>query len=167
MGTHMFNLRACALALLALGSVAAFTSSADARWDASCNCNRPDSDYQSKRVVHEGERVVPGSRREVESTRVVPRTNIVDHNNLIVHVRPIVRRDVIVKRENVIYKNITIHRQNNTHRVEEKHRNVVAYETAQGSVRTVNEVRHVQGKDCYCGGTGRTYEGAQYVSSRY
>jgi hypothetical protein len=140
---------------------------AGSRYDASCNCYRPDSWFQSKRVVHDSPRVVPGSRRVIEVNRVVPRTNVIDRNNLIVHVRPVIHKDVVVRRENVIYRNITVYRENNTHRVREQHRNVTDVQTVRGSVRTVNEVRHVKGRDCNCGGTTREYSGERLVSSRY
>lgn len=144
---------------------------ASAAWDASCNCNR--ANFDSKRVVHEGPRVVPGQRRVIETERVVPRTNTVDRHNLIVHVRPVIHKDVIVRRENIVYKNITVIRTNNTHRIAEQHRNVTDHQTVRGSVRTINEVRHVRGRDCDCGGVTREYAGGggggggRYVSSRY
>jgi hypothetical protein len=140
---------------------------ASAGWDASCNCNR--TDFHSKRTVNEGPRVVPGSRRVVNTERVIPRTKTVERNNLVVHVRPVIHKNIVVRRENIVYKNITVVRTNNIHRVAEQHRTVTENQTVPGSTRTINEVRHVRGRDCDCGGVTREYAGGggQYVSSRY
>lgn len=156
----MTIIRFLAAAALAIGLVGALPTASQARWDASCNCNLPDSAFKDRKTVHEGPRYVPGNTRVNQTTKVVPRERVVDENTLVVHVRPVIRKDVVINRQNIVYKDIIVHRQNTIHRTAERHSTVVENRTEQGSVTNAGvEHRYIRGRDCNCGGTTREYVG--------
>jgi hypothetical protein len=107
------------LALAGLGALASPRAAAagGTHWDAVCNCRRPDSEYKSRRYVHEAPRVRT-HERIVNRTRVVRgKTRLVQENRLIVHVRPVIDREVVVHRTNTIVKDV-LQRQINTYVIE-------------------------------------------------
>ena len=134
-------------------------------YDSVCNCRRPDSQYNTKRVVR-GAPIVNTRTRYVDHTREVKRTRLIQENRLVVHVRPIVNREVVVHRQNTVVRNITLHKVNTTNRVETVHRNETVNRYVQGGTRVVNEVRQVRGVNCNCGPTNN-YRGGEVVSYRY
>lgn len=134
-------------------------------WDSVCNCRRPDSQYNTRRVVRAAPRVVT-RERVVDHTRVVRgNTRLIQENRLVVHVRPVINREVVVHRTNTIVKDVVLHKVNTTNRVEEVQRREVVNRQIQGSVRHVVERREVRGVNCNCGPTG--YRGGEVVSYRY
>ena len=155
-------------ALLVLGLVGVVPEPALAggdgtHWDAACNCRRPDSEYNTKRVVREAPSVRT-RERVVDHTRVVRgNTKLIQENRLIVHVRPVINREIVVHRTHTIVKDVVLHRTNTTNRTEVENRTEVVNRQAEGSVRHVVEHRTVQGVNCNCEGRGGGYEGG----SRY
>jgi hypothetical protein len=132
-------------------------------WDSVCNCRRPDSEYNTKRVVREAPSVRT-HERVVNQTRVVRgNTKLIQENRLIVHVRPVINREIVVHRTHTIVKDVVLHRTNTTNRTEVENRTEVVNRQAEGSVRHVVEHRTVQGVNCNCEGRGGGYEGG----SRY
>ena len=102
------------LGLAGLGAIASTPAAASGgtHWDSICNCRRPDSEYQSRRYVHEAPRVRT-HERVVNETRVVRgKTRLIQENRLIVHMRPIIDRDVVVHRTNTIVKDLLQHQVN-------------------------------------------------------
>ena len=150
----MTNLRAAVLLALGLGvaGILPTPASAGSYYDTVCNCRRPDSEYDTRRVVREAPRVIYNTR-VVNTTRVVPREKLIQENRLVVHVQPVIHKEVVVNRENVLVKNIVLHKVNTTHKEAVEVRNVVEHRTVQGSVREVTEHREVQGVNCNCGPT--------------
>ena len=141
-------------------------------WDTVCNCRRPDSEYNTRRVER-GRRGCQYPSRYVDHTRVVRgNTRLIQENRLIVHVRPVINREVVVHRTNTIVKNITLHKVNTTNRLEVENRHETINRYAQGSVRQVNEYREVRGVNCNCGYGGErdsreSSDDGERVSYRY
>jgi hypothetical protein len=128
-------------------------------WDSVCNCRRPDSEYQTRRVERAPARVVT-HERVVNHTRVVRgRTRLIQENRLIVHVRPVINREVVVHRTNTVVRDVLLHRVNTTNKWREERHTQVVNRYAQGSVRHVLERREVRGINCNCGYEGRRYSG--------
>jgi hypothetical protein len=122
-------------------------------WDSVCNCQRPDSEYSTKRYVREAPRVRT-HKRIVNHTHVVKRTRLIQENRLVVHVRPVIHREVIVHRENTVVRNITLHKVNTTNKVHVENRYETVNRYERGSVRVVNEYHNVRGVNCNCGHKG-------------
>jgi hypothetical protein len=157
-----------ALLVLGLAGVIPEPTHAGSYYDTVCNCMRPESEYNTRRVVRAPARVVT-HERVVNHTRVVRgNTRLIQENRLIVHVRPVINREVVVHRTNTIVRDVLLHRVNTTNKVrEEFHRDVVNRE-APGSVRHVLERREVRGVNCNCGYSGgyrTSYRGDEGVVS--
>jgi hypothetical protein len=146
-------------ALLVLGLAGMIPEPAHAGnyYDTVCNCMRPESEYNTRRVERAPARVVT-HERVVNHTRVVRgNTRLIQENRLIVHVRPVINREVVVHRTNTIVRDVLLHRVNTTNKVrEEFHREVVNRE-APGSVQHVLERREVRGVNCNCGPDRHNY----------
>lgn len=138
------------------------------RWDSVCNCRRPDSSYNTRRVVR-GAPIVRTYRRVVNRTRVVRgKTKLIQENRLIVHVRPIINREVVVHRTNTVIRDVVLRRTNTTRKYRNEYRRQVVNVRAPGTVRRVTVYRRVRGVDCNCDGrgySGRSY-GGEVVSYR-
>jgi hypothetical protein len=133
-------------------------------WDSVCNCRRPDSEYNTRRIVRAAPRVVV-REHVVDHTRVVRgNTRLIQENRLVVHVRPVINRDVVVHRTNTIVKDVVLHKVNTTNKVEEVQRREVVNRQVEGTVRRVVERREVRGVNCNCGPAGRS---GDVVSYRY
>ena len=148
-----------ALLLTGLAGIVPTPASAGTYWDSVCNCRRPDSEYNTKRV----QRAAPQIRthtRYVDHTREVKKTRLIQENRLVVHVQPVINREVVVHRQNTVVRNITLHKVNTTNRTEVENRHEVVNRYAQGSTRYVNEYREVRGVNCNCGpgGGGSRYD---------
>lgn len=151
-----------ALLLLGLAGIAPQPAHAGGmRFDSVCNCMRPESEYNTRRVVR-GPAEVRTRERVVNHTRVVNRTRLIQENRLVVHVRPIINREIVVHRQNTLIRNITLHKVNTTNKSAVEVRNEVVNRTAPGSVRVVNETREVRGVNCNCGPVGGGYRTSSY-----
>lgn len=154
--------KACYGALLVLGLAGIHTVPAMAdgyRFDAACNCMRPDSEYTSRRVERAPAQVRT-HRRIVNHTRVVRgRTRLIQENRLIVHVRPVINREVVVHRTNTVVRDVILHRTNTTNKWRNEYHRQVVNRYVPGSVRHVVERREVRGVNCNCGEEGRRYSG--------
>ena len=160
---HLTKLLSGALLLIGLAGIVPTPASAGTYWDTVCNCRRPDSEYNTKRVERGAPRVVT-RERVVDHTRVVRGdTKLIQENRLVVHVRPVINREVVVHRTNTVVKDVVLHKVNTTNREEVEHRNEVVNRTVEGSVRHVTERREVRGVNCNCGPYDR---GSRYESSR-
>jgi len=153
-------------ALLVLGLAGIIPEPAQAQggyvWDSVCNCRRPDSQYNTRRVVRDATPRVVTRQRIVDHTRVVRgNTRLIQENRLIVHVRPVINREVVVHRTNTIVKDVVLHKVNTTNRVQEVHRREVINRTVPGTVRRIVERREVRGVNCNCG-----YDGGYRTSYR-
>ena len=148
-----------ALLLIGVANIVPTPASAGTYYDSVCNCRKPDSEYNTRRVVRTAPQVNTRTRY-VDHTREVRKTNLVQENRLIVHVKPVINREIVVHRQNTVVRNITLHKVNTTNRVQVEARNEVVNRQVQGSVRYVNERREVRGLNCNCGpgGSGRSYE---------
>lgn len=117
-------------------------------WDPSCNCRRPNAQYNTKRYVREPARVVT-RQHVVNHTRVVRgKTKVIQENRKIVHVRPVIHRDVVVHRENTIVKDVVVRRVNTSHVYRNVHYHDVVDVYVPGTVRRVTEYYDVRGCDC-------------------
>lgn len=155
-------------ALLAIGiaNIVPTPASAGTYYDSVCNCRRPDSEYNTRRVVR-GPVQVQTRTRYVDHTREVKRTNLVQENRLVVHVKPVVNREIVVHRQNTVIRNITLHKVNTTNKERVEHRNETVNQYVQGGTRVVNERREVRGVNCNCGYSGGGgYSGGARVSYR-
>ena len=159
-----------ALLLTEVVNIVPTPAAAGTYYDSVCNCRRPDSEYNTRRVVR-GAPEVNNRVRYVDHTREVKRTNLVQENRLVVNIKPVINREIVVHRQNTVVRNITLHKVNTTNRVQvENHREVVN-RYAQGSTRYVNERREVRGVNCNCGpgsSSGRSDDddGGEQVSYR-
>lgn len=166
---HLYKAFYGALLVLGLAGVIPEPATAGTYYDSVCNCRRPDSEYNSRRVVRAPARVV-NRTRYVDHTRVVRgNTKLIQENRLVVHVRPVINREVVVHRTNTIVKDVVLHKVNTTNKVREEFRHEVVNRYAQGSTRHVTERREVRGVNCNCGpgsGGGSRYDGER-VSYRY
>ena len=163
---HLSKVFYGALRGLGLAGINPEQAQAGQRWDSVCNCMRPDSEFNTRRMVRAAPRVVT-RERVVDHTRVVRgKTRLIQENRLVVHVRPVINREVVVHRTNTIVKDLVLRKVNTTNRVQEVHRREVVQRQVQGSVRHVTEVRQVRGVDCNCG-PGGTRSGGAVVSYRY
>ncbi len=157
-------------ALLAVGVASVFLPDMAAaqddgtHYDSVCNCRRPDSQYNTRRVERAAP-VVNTHTRYVDHTNVVRRTRLIQENRLVVHVRPVINRTVVVHRQNTVVRNITLHKVNTTNRVEAVYRSETVNRYVQGGTRVVNERREVRGVNCNCGPS--SYRGGEVVSYRY
>lgn len=141
-----------ALLLLGLAGIAPQPAQAGGlRFDTVCNCMRPESEFNSKRVVRAPAQVRT-HERVVNHTRVVNRTHLIQENRLVVHVRPIINREIVVHRQNTVIRNITLHKVNTTNKAAVEVHNEVINRNVPGSVRVVNERREVRGVNCNCFG---------------
>ena len=157
---HLYKAFSGALLVIGLANIVPTPASAGTYYDSVCNCRRPDSEYNTKRVER-GPTQVNTHTRYVDHTREVKKTKLIQENRLIVHVRPVINREIVVHRENTIVRNITLHKVNTTNRLEVENRHETINRYAQGSVRQVNEYREVRGVNCNCYGNsgGSRYEG--------
>ena len=159
---HLTQLLSGALLLIGLAGIVPTPASAGTYWDTVCNCRRPDSEYNTRRVERGAPRVVT-HERVVDHTRVVKGdTKLIQENRLVVHVKPIINREVVVHRTNTIVKDVVLHKVNTTNREEVEHRNEVVNRHIEGSTRRVTETREVRGVNCNCGPNDR---GSRYESS--
>lgn len=159
-----------ALVLLGLAGIAPQPAHAGGHWDSVCNCMRPESEYNTRRVVR-GETVVRTHERVVNHTNVVRRTRLIQENRLVVHVRPVINREIVVHRQNTVVRNITLHKVNQTNKSRTEYHTQVVNRYAPGSTRVVNEYREVRGVNCNCGESGSYRSsgyrgGSNYVSYR-
>src|SRR5271169_5713624 len=88
-----------ALLLIGLAGIVPTPASAGTYYDSVCNCRRPDSEYNTKRVER-GPAEVRTHTRYVDHTREVKKTKLIQENRLVVHVRPVIDREVVVHRQN-------------------------------------------------------------------
>jgi hypothetical protein len=161
---HLSKALSAALMLIGIASIVPTPASAGTYYDTVCNCRRPDSEYNSRRYVHEAPRVET-RERFVDHTRVVRgNTRLIQENRLIVHVRPVINREVVVHRTNTIVKDVVLHKVNTTNKVREEFRHETVNRFAQGSVQHVTERREVRGVNCNCGFGGSR---ESQVSYRY
>ena len=155
-------------ALLVLGLAGVIPEPAHAQggyhWDTVCNCRRPDSEYNTRRVVRDAIPRVVTHERLVNHTRVVRgNTRLIQENRLIVHVRPVVNREIVVHRTNTIVRDVLLHKVNTTNKFREEIHNEVVNREAPGSVRHVLERHEVRGVNCNCGfGGGPRFHEASY-----
>lgn len=163
---HLTSLIGGALLVFGLAIIAPAPASAGTYYDPVCNCRKPDSEYNTKRVVRGAPRV--NTRvRYVDHTREVKRTHLRQENRLVVHVQPVINREVVVHRQNTVVRNITLHKVNTTNKTRVEHRNEVVNRYVQGGVRVINETRQVRGVDCNCvDDRGSRYSGGGYTGSR-
>ena len=152
--THMYKIICGALLVIGLANIVPTPASAGTYYDSVCNCRRPDSEYNTKRVVRAPARVRTHTRY-VDHTRVVKRTRLQQENRLVVHVQPVINREVVVHRQNTVIRNITLHKVNTTNKTRVVHRNERVNRYVQGGVRVINERREVRGVNCNCGYDGR------------
>jgi hypothetical protein len=162
---HVYKAFCGALLVLGLAGVTPGPAQAGQRYDSACNCMRPDSSYNTRRVVR-GAPIVRTHRRVVNHTRVVRgQTKLIQENRLVVHVRPVINREVVVHRTNTVVRNVVLHRTNTTnkYRTVSGGRQVVHVREGGGSVRHVTEHRRVRGINCNCDyAGGRSYSGGTY-----
>lgn len=138
-------------------------------YDRACNCMRPASSYNTRRVVR-GKPIVRTHRRVINHTRVVRgKTKLIQENRLVVHVRPVINREVRVHRTNTVVRNVVLHRTNTTRKYRTERRRQVVNVRGGGTVRHVTVHRRVRGVDCNCDGRSyrsRGYRGGRVVSYR-
>ncbi len=164
---HVYKAFYGALLVLGLAGITPVPALAGGdHWDSVCNCRRPDSEYNTRRVERAPARVQT-HERVVNHTRVVRgNTRLIQENRLIVHVRPVINREVVVHRTNTIVRDVELHRVNTTNKFREEHVTQVVNRTAPGSVRHVLERREVRGVNCNCGPEGGRRYGGEVVSYR-
>jgi hypothetical protein len=157
---HLYKAFSGALLVLGLAGIHTQPAMADGyRFDAACNCMRPDSEYATRRVERAPARVVT-HQRYVNRTRVVRgRTRLIQENRLIVHVRPVINREVVVHRTNTVVRDVILHRTNTTNKYRNEYHRQVVNRYVPGSVRHVVERREVRGVNCNCGEEGARYSG--------
>jgi len=161
---HMYTAFFGALLVLGLAGVQSTPAYAGGyRYDPACNCNRPESEYASRRVVRGAPRVVT-RQRVIDHTRVVPgQRRVINENHLVIHERPVINRTVVVHRQNTVVKDIVVRRRNITRKSREvPGGNQVVHRYVQGETRRVTEHVNVRGRDCDCEGTGGAYREATY-----
>ncbi len=170
--TTLYKILCGALLAIGLANIVPTPASAGTYYDTVCNCRRPDSEYNTRRVERAPARVNTHVRY-VDHTREVRRTNLIQENRLIVHVKPVINREVVVHRQNTVVRNITLHKVNTTNKLRVENRNETVNRYVQGGVRYVNERREVRGVNCNCGydggsrySRGDRYEGGDQVSYR-
>jgi len=162
---HIFKTICGALLVFGVANIVPTPASAGTYYDPVCNCRKPDSQYNTKRVVR-GPAHVNTRTRYVDHTKEVKRTRLIQENRLVVHVKPVINREVVVHRQNTVIRNITLHKVNTTNKTRVEHRNETVNRYVQGGVRVVNEVRQVRGVDCNCDESGGRYSGGGYRSYR-
>jgi hypothetical protein len=166
---HAYKAFYGALLVLGLAGVVpepAMAGGGGTHWDPVCNCRRPDSEYNTKRVVREAPSVRT-HERVVDHTRVVRGdTKLIQENRLIVHVKPVINREVVVHRQHTIVKDLVLHRTNTTNRTEVVNRHEVVNRQIEGSVRHIVEHRNVRGVNCNCGNGGGYEGGSRYEGER-
>jgi hypothetical protein len=153
---HLYKAFYGALLVLGLAGVNPQPAHAASYYDTVCNCMRPESEYNTRRVVR-APAEVRTHQRVVNQTRVVRRTHLIQENRLVVHVRPVINREVVVHRQNTVIRNITLHKVNTTNKLQNEYRREVVNRTVPGSVRVINERREVRGVNCNCGYGGSGY----------
>lgn len=167
--THLSKAFYGALLILGLAGVVPQPAHAGSYYDTVCNCMRPESEYNTRRVIRAPAQVRT-HERVVNHTRVVKRTRLIQENRLVVHVRPVINREIVVHRQNTLIRNITLHKVNTTNKLENVYRHEVLNRSAPGSVRVVNEYHEVRGVNCNCYGNGGyrvgRYGGGDVVSYR-
>lgn len=148
------------LLVIGLANIVPTPASAGTYYDSVCNCRRPDSEYNTRRVVRGTPRVNTRTRY-VDHTKEVKRTRLIQENRLVVHVQPVINREVVVHRQNTVVRNITLHKVNTTNKRRVVHRNETVNRYVQGGTRVINERREVRGVNCNCGddGRGESYSG--------
>lgn len=146
------------LLVIGLANIVPTPASAGTYYDSVCNCRRPDSEYNTRRVVRQPTKVHTHVRY-VDHTKEVKRTHLQQENRLIVHVQPVINREVVVHRQNTVIRNITLHKVNTTNKYRAENRHEVVNRYVQGGTRVVNERREVRGVNCNCG-----YEGGERYS---
>jgi hypothetical protein len=155
---HLYRVLLGALVLIGIAGIVPTSAQAGQRWDSVCNCMRPDSSYDTRRVER-GPTRVNTRTRYVDHTNVVKRTRLIQENRLVVHVQPVVNREIVVHRQNTVVRNITLHKVNTTNRYRPEYRNETVNRYVQGNTRVVNERREVRGVNCNCGPGGGGYSG--------
>ncbi|KQZ00125.1 hypothetical protein ASD45_04110 [Pseudolabrys sp. Root1462] len=166
---HLTSLIGGALLVIGLANVVPTPAAAagGTYYDSVCNCRRPDSEYNTKRVLRAATPRVNTRVRYVDHTREVKRTRLIQENRLVVHVQPVINREVVVHRQNTVVRNITLHKVNTTNRTEVVNRNETVNRYVQGGTRVINERREVRGVNCNCGPDGGArYSGGGYEGQR-
>ena len=151
---HITKMVCGALLVIGVANIVPTPAAAGTYYDKVCNCRRPDSEYNTKRVVRRAPRVRTRTRY-VDHTKVVKRTRLRQENRLVVHVQPVIDREIVVHRQNTVIRNITLHKVNTTNKTRRVHRNERVNRYVQGSTRVVNETRNVRGINCNCDDDGR------------
>jgi hypothetical protein len=165
--THLYKALCGALLVIGLANIVPTPASAGTFFDSVCNCRRPDSEFNTRRVVRAPARVET-RERVVNHTRVVKgNTRLIQENRLIVHVRPVINREIVVHRTNTIVKDVELHKVNTTNKVREEVRNEVVNRFAQGETRHVTERREVRGVNCNCVADNVREGRSDRVSFRY
>ena len=159
---HVYKVLCGALLVIGVTNIIPTPASAGKYYDSVCNCYRPDSQYNTRRVVRAPARVNTRTRY-VDHTREVKRTRLIQENRLVVHVQPVINREVVVHRQNTVVRNITLHKVNTTNKVRRVQRHETVNRYVQGRTRVINERREVRGVNCNCGYDGR---GERYSDSR-
>ncbi len=155
---HLYKVLCGALLVIGVANIVPTPASAGTYYDKVCNCRRPDSEYNTRRVVRAPTKVNTRTR-VVNHTNVVKRTKLIQENRLVVHVQPVINREVVVHRQNTVIRNITLHKVNTTNKVRPEYRNETVNRYVQGGTRVVNERREVRGVDCNCGPDSGGYRG--------
>jgi hypothetical protein len=160
---HLTKILCGALLAIGVANIIPTAASAGTYYDSVCNCRRPDSEYNTRRVVRAPARVQTHTRY-VDHTREVKRTHLIQENRLIVHVQPVINREIVVHRQNTVVRNITLHKVNTTNKLRQEARHETVNRYVQGGTRVVNERREVRGVNCNCGydGGGRYSGGERY-----
>lgn len=164
---HLYKAFYGALLVLGLAGVIPEPAHAGSYYDTVCNCMRPESEYNTRRVVR-APTEVRTHERVVDHTRVVKRTHLIQENRLVVHVRPVINREIVVHRQNTVIRNITLHKVNTTNKLRNEYRTEVLNRYAPGSTHVVNEYHEVRGVNCNCGyggGYRTSYHGGEGVVS--
>ena len=148
---HLYKIFYGVLLVAGLAGVAPVPAVAGGHWDSVCNCMRPESEYDTRRIERAPATVI-NHERVVNQTRVVRgNTHLIQENRLVVHVKPVVHRDVIVHRVNTIVRDVELHRVNTTNKTKVVYAHVVVNREVAGEVRHVLEHREVRGVNCNCG----------------
>lgn len=165
---HLYKAFYGALLVLGLAGVTPVPAlAAGYHWDSVCNCRRPDSQYNTRRVECAPARVVTHRRIVTHNCLVRGRTTLIQENRLIVHVRPVIHREVVMHRTHTIVKNVVVHRVNTTNKWREVNRTQVINVNGGGTTRHITEYRNVRGVNCNCGYQRGGYERRPVVSYRY
>jgi hypothetical protein len=128
------------LLTMALATIMPPSAFAGTFYDAACNCEKPITEYNTRKVVRAPLKVRTHTRY-VDHTREVKRTKMIQENRTVVHIQPVINREVVIHRENTVIRNITLHRLHTTNKVQRVYRDETVHRYVQGTTRVINE-RH-------------------------